>query len=58
MSSDSTYVTLATIIDGGCGIRRAVLLDDFNDALDDVRECVMDMVASIRNSRERQQNNL
>ena len=46
------------MVGGGCGIRRSVLLDDFNDALDDAREDVMDMVASIRNNRERQQNNL
>lgn len=58
VSSDSTYLTLATNTGGGCGIRRAVLLDDFNDAVVDVREGVMDMVASIRKSRERQQNNL
>eukprot|EP00956_Cyclotella_meneghiniana_P027174 scaffold60432_cov60-Cyclotella_meneghiniana.AAC.5 len=58
VSSDSTYLTTATNAGGGCGIRGAVLFDDLNDAVVDVSEGVMDMVASMRKSRGMQQKEL
>jgi hypothetical protein len=47
ISYDSTYLSEGT--EGGCGIRQ-VLLHDLNDAVEDVREGVMDMVAAVRNN--------
>ena len=48
LSNDSTYFSEASDA-GGCGIRR-VLLQDLNDAVEDVREGVMDMVAAVRST--------
>ncbi|KAL7508025.1 hypothetical protein ACHAXN_009942 [Cyclotella atomus] len=51
-SNDSTY--LSDVSDAGCNIRR-VLIDDLNDAVEDVREGVMDMVAAVRSTPVRRQ---
>jgi hypothetical protein len=51
-SNDSTYLSDAS--DAGCNIQR-VLFDDLNDAVEDVREGVLDMVAAVRSTPVRRQ---
>ena len=48
LSNDSTYFSEASNA-GGCGLR-GVNLQDLNEAVEDVREGVMDMVAAVRST--------